>query len=68
LPAAVGNASSIDDSVRRKVIDEVGKSNFDGASGRVAFDQFGDTVTRTLTMNKVEGGAFTPIKSGEFAG
>jgi branched-chain amino acid transport system substrate-binding protein len=68
LPAALGSASSIDDRVKQKVIEEVGKTNLNGASGRVAFDQFGDTVTRTLTMNRVENGVFTPIKSGEFAG
>jgi branched-chain amino acid transport system substrate-binding protein len=66
LPSALGSASAVDDSVRRKVIEEVGKANFAGASGQVAFDAFGDTVTKTLTMNKVEGGEFKPIKSGEF--
>lgn len=68
LPAALGTASTVDDSVRRKVVDAVGKVNFKGASGTVAFDSFGDTVTKTLTMYKVQNGAFTPIKTGEFKG
>lgn len=68
LPAALGSAQSVDDEVRRKVIDGVGNVSFNGASGRVAFDTFGDTVTKTLTMNKVEGGAFKPVKTGEFQG
>ena len=66
LPTALGGANAVDDSVRRKVIDAVGKVNFGGASGTVAFDDFGDTVTKTLTMYKVEAGEFKPIKTGEF--
>jgi branched-chain amino acid transport system substrate-binding protein len=66
LPAALGGATAVDDSVRRKVVEAVGKVNFGGASGTVAFDNFGDTVTKTLTMYKVEAGEFKPIKTGEF--
>jgi len=42
--------------------------SFGGASGMVAFDAFGDTVTKTLTVYKVEAGEFKPIKTGEFKG
>jgi branched-chain amino acid transport system substrate-binding protein len=66
LPTALGSATAVDDSVRRKVVEAVGKVDFGGASGKVAFDRFGDTVTRALTMYKVEGGEFKPIKTGEF--
>jgi len=68
LPTALGAANAVDDGVRRKMIDEVAKSNFGGASGKVAFDSFGDTVTKTLTMYKVDNGEFKPIKTGEFKG
>ena len=68
LPEALGSAGSVTDDVRRKVVDLVGKVSFDGASGRVGFDQYGDTVTKTLTMYKVENGEFRPVKSGEFRG
>jgi branched-chain amino acid transport system substrate-binding protein len=66
LPTALASASAIDDNVRRRVVEAVGKVNFGGASGTVAFDSFGDTVTKTLTMYKVEGGEFKPVKTGEF--
>ena len=66
LPTALGSATAVDDSVRRKVVEAVGKVDFGGASGKVAFDTFGDTVTKTLTMYKVENGEFKPVKSGEF--
>ena len=68
LPTALAGVSSVDDNVRRKVVDAVAKVNFKGASGTVAFDSFGDTVTKTLTMYKVDNGEFKPIKSGEFQG
>ena len=68
LPAALGSAGAVNDDVRRKVVEAVGRVSFDGASGRVAFDAFGDTVTKTLTMYKVEGGEFRPVRTGEFKG
>ncbi|MGH9265332.1 MAG: branched-chain amino acid ABC transporter substrate-binding protein [Acidimicrobiales bacterium] len=67
LPAALGSADAVNDEIRRRVIDAVGKVSFAGASGQVAFDAFGDTVTKTLTMYKVEGAQFRPVKTGEFA-
>lgn len=66
LPTALGSANAVDDSVRRKVVEAVGKVDFGGASGKVAFDNFGDTVTRALTMYKVENLEFKPVKTGEF--
>ena len=68
LPTALGSANAVDDSVRRRVMEAVGKVDFGGASGKVAFDSFGDTVTKTLTMYKVENGEFKPVKTGEFKG
>jgi branched-chain amino acid transport system substrate-binding protein len=68
LPAALGSATAVNDTVRKAVVDGVQKTNFGGASGTVAFDSFGDTVTKTLTMYKVQGGDFKPIKTGEFKG
>jgi branched-chain amino acid transport system substrate-binding protein len=66
LATALGGANAVDDNVRRKVIEGVGKVDFGGASGKVAFDSFGDNVTKTLTMYKVENGEFKPVKTGEF--
>lgn len=37
---------------------------FDGVTGRVAFDGFGDTVNRRLTVYAVKGGSWTAVKSG----
>ncbi len=66
LPTALGSAEAVDENVRKKVVEAVGKVSFDGTSGKVAFDEFGDAVARTLTMYKVESGAFKAVKTGEF--
>jgi branched-chain amino acid transport system substrate-binding protein len=59
---------AIDDSVRQAVVDAVQASDFQGATGRVAFDQYGDAVTKLITVNEVADNAWKPIKTGEFAG
>ena len=40
--------------------------SFDGATGKVAFDEFGDTTTKVLTVYKVEGGKWAAVKTEEF--
>ncbi len=68
LPTALGSATKVNDTVRKAEIAAVQAANFSGASGPVAFDTYGDTVTKTLTINKVDNGEFKPIKTGEFKG
>jgi branched-chain amino acid transport system substrate-binding protein len=38
----------------------------DGVTGRVTFDEFGDTTTRILTVYKIDGQAWKPQKTDEF--
>jgi branched-chain amino acid transport system substrate-binding protein len=49
---------------RAATIDAIQKGTIDGATGPVAFDEFGDTKTKILTVWKVEKGAWVAIKSG----
>jgi branched-chain amino acid transport system substrate-binding protein len=51
-------------SARQATIDAMGKVSFDGATGKVAFDEFGDTTTKVWTAYKVEGGKWVPAKTG----
>ena len=37
---------------------------FDGATGQVAFDEFGDTTTKVLTVYKVDDGKWVADKTG----
>ncbi|MEA5051822.1 MAG: branched-chain amino acid ABC transporter substrate-binding protein, partial [Propionicimonas sp.] len=46
-------------SAREATIEAVGKVDFEGASGQVKFDEFGDTVTRVITVYEVADGAWT---------
>ena len=39
---------------RQATVDAIGKVSFDGATGKVAFDEYGDTTTKVLTVYKVE--------------
>ncbi len=53
-------------SAREATITEIGKVSFDGVTGKVAFDQYGDAVTKILTVYKVDKGAFAPAKTDTF--
>ena len=48
--------ATIDDEVRKAIVDAVADVSFEGVTGKVAFDEFGDTTTKMLTVYKVEGG------------
>ncbi|MFF5446502.1 bifunctional serine/threonine-protein kinase/ABC transporter substrate-binding protein [Streptomyces sp. NPDC012888] len=49
---------------RAKMPKAVAGVAFDGVTGRVAFDAYGDTVNRRLTVYAVRAGAWTPALSG----
>jgi branched-chain amino acid transport system substrate-binding protein len=52
-------------SARSATIDAMGKVSFDGASGKVSFDEYGDATTKVLTVWKVDGGKWVAEKTGE---
>jgi branched-chain amino acid transport system substrate-binding protein len=53
-------------SVRQATIDALGKVNFAGVTGPVAFDKFGDTTSRVLTVYKVESLKWVPVQTQAF--
>jgi branched-chain amino acid transport system substrate-binding protein len=53
-------------SARQATIDALGKVSFEGVTGKVAFDQFGDSTSRVLTVYKVTGGKWGPVNTEEF--
>lgn len=59
---------TFDDSKRQALIDAVQATKIDGASGPIAFDQYGDTTNKTLTVYAVKGDAFATVETGTFAG
>ena len=58
----------IDATVRKAVIDEVQKTQLDGVTGKVAFDNFGDSTSKILTVYKIKSGVFSPEKTADFSG
>ncbi|NNG18590.1 branched-chain amino acid ABC transporter substrate-binding protein [Naumannella sp. ID2617S] len=53
-------------SARKDTIAAVGKVDFNGATGKVAFDEFGDSKARILTVYKVSGGEWAADKTEDF--
>lgn len=66
LKTSLKGASDVQ-GARQATIDAVGKVNFQGVTGDVAFDQYGDSKTRVLTVYKVEGGKWVPAKTEDMA-
>ncbi|WP_345665516.1 branched-chain amino acid ABC transporter substrate-binding protein [Streptomyces venetus] len=50
--------------LRSKVVDGVQKSDFEGITGKVSFDQYGDTTNKQLTVYQVEKGAWKDVETG----
>jgi branched-chain amino acid transport system substrate-binding protein len=50
-------------SARQATVDAVGKVSFDGVTGKVSFDEYGDTLVKVITGYKVEGGKWVSVKS-----
>jgi hypothetical protein len=44
------------------------KVSFEGVTGKVSFDEFGDTTNKQLTVYQVKGSDWAPVKSGTFNG
>ena len=53
-------------SARQATIDALGKVSFDGVTGKVAFDQYGDSTSRVLTVYKVVSGKWAPVSTEAF--
>jgi branched-chain amino acid transport system substrate-binding protein len=53
-------------SARQATIDALGAVNFSGVTGPVAFDKYGDTVSRVLTVYKVTDLKWAPVLTEAF--
>jgi branched-chain amino acid transport system substrate-binding protein len=65
---ALKGKDKVTSDARRAVINDVQAYNAGGASGHVAFDKFGDPVDKVLTLYRVSGGAWKPVKTENVAG
>jgi branched-chain amino acid transport system substrate-binding protein len=63
LAKVLAGKSTFDDAARKELITTLQSISFDGALGHTSFDKYGDTTNRLLTINKVEGADFKPLKT-----
>ena len=63
LATTLPDASSVKDA-RADIVKALQDVKFDGVTGPVAFDQYGDATNKTLTAYKVQGKAWVAAKTG----
>ena len=56
------------DSMRQDVVAAAQKYKGEGATGAVAFDEYGDSTNKVLTIYQVEGGEWKAVETGKFEG
>jgi branched-chain amino acid transport system substrate-binding protein len=52
--------------LREEIVAAVQETDLDGVTGKVSFDEFGDTTTKVLTVYKVTDQQWTAVKTDEF--
>ncbi|MET9257890.1 branched-chain amino acid ABC transporter substrate-binding protein [Streptomyces sp. NPDC048182] len=62
------NDGKLPDDARTKVMEAMQNVSFDGVTGKVSFDEFGDATNKQLTVYAVENGAWKAVKSGTYTG
>ena len=62
------NDGKLPSDARAKVTEAMQSVSFDGVTGRVSFDEFGDATNKQLTVYKVVDGAWKPAKTGTYTG
>jgi branched-chain amino acid transport system substrate-binding protein len=65
LKVSLASADSAE-AARQATVDAMANVSFDGVTGAVAFDEFGDTTSRVLTVYGVKGGAWEAVNTEEF--
>ncbi|MFF3843833.1 branched-chain amino acid ABC transporter substrate-binding protein [Streptomyces sp. NPDC002328] len=62
------NDGKLPDDARAKVTEAMQGVSFDGVTGKVSFDEYGDATNKQLTVYAVENGAWKAVKSGTYTG
>ncbi len=66
LAKAIEDGKTSGQELRDAVTAAVGAVDFDGATGKISFDKFGDTNSKVLTAYTVKGGKFEAAKTDTF--
>jgi branched-chain amino acid transport system substrate-binding protein len=62
------NNGKLPSDARAKITEAMSGVSFDGVTGKVSFDQYGDATNKQLTVYAVKNGAWAAVKSGTFTG
>lgn len=62
------NDGKLPSDARAKVTEAMQNVSFDGVTGKVSFDEYGDATNKQLTVYSVEGGEWKAVKSGTYSG
>ena len=65
LKTSLADAESAE-AAREATVEAMSGVSFDGVTGAVAFDEYGDTTSRVLTVYEVDGEAWAPVNTEEF--
>jgi branched-chain amino acid transport system substrate-binding protein len=65
LKESLKSAASAD-AARQATVQAMSNVSFDGVTGKVAFDQYGDTTSKVLTVYKVQGGKWAAENTAAF--
>jgi branched-chain amino acid transport system substrate-binding protein len=60
------NDGKLPEDARKQVVEALQGVSFEGVSGTVSFDEFGDTTNKQLTVYEVKNGEHVAVKSGTF--
>ncbi|MEU4152255.1 branched-chain amino acid ABC transporter substrate-binding protein [Streptomyces sp. NPDC026659] len=62
------NGGKLPSDARAKVTAALQNVSFDGVTGKVSFDEYGDATNKQLTVYSVENGAWKAVESGTYNG
>ncbi|MER6527407.1 branched-chain amino acid ABC transporter substrate-binding protein [Streptomyces sp. NPDC001508] len=62
------NDGKLPSDARAKVTEAMQDVSFDGVTGKVSFDEYGDATNKQLTVYAVKNGDWVPVKSGTYTG
>ena len=65
MKVSLKDADTVEDA-RQATIDAMADVEFDGVTGKVSFDEYGDNTTRVLTAYEVKDGEWTDVLTEEF--
>ena len=65
MKVSLKDADTVEDA-RQATIDAMKDVSFDGVTGKVSFDEYGDNTTRVLTVYEVKGDEWTDVNTEEF--